>query len=54
MRWTTKPFDWKWRFAVIPVHINNGDKSSWIWLEWYQVRDAGLWLEVRLKKDCAP
>ena len=39
---------WRWRFAVIPFCLSDGPKKTWVWLEWYRARFAGLYTEVEL------
>lgn len=39
---------WRWRFAFFPFRLDNGPKRTWVWLEWYQARFMGLYVEVRL------
>lgn len=47
MRWPVKPDDgWRNRFALFPVKFD--EDGVWIWLEWYQARDMGIYTQIRL------
>lgn len=41
---------WRRRFALIPFRLDNGPHRTWVWLEWYQSRFMGEYVDVRLNR----
>jgi hypothetical protein len=51
MQWTRRDDGWRWRFALIPFCLRDGPTKTWVWLEWYRARFAGLYTEVELLRS---
>ena len=47
-KWPTYPTKWRWRFALLPVYFG---ERTWLWLEWYQVRQPSCGSYERRKTD---
>lgn len=53
MRWAVKPDDgWRNRFAFLPIKFD--EDGTWIWLEWYQAKDMGIFTQIRLNPPATP
>jgi hypothetical protein len=51
MKWTTRPWDWKRRFALIPQSIAKDGGLQWVWLDWYWSRFCGDCFETSLQQE---
>lgn len=48
MQWSRIDEGWRWRFALWPIQMKwDGPERRYIWLEWYQSRPLGMFIERR-------
>ena len=51
MRWHTKPFEWKKRFALLPICIIVEGGCDWVWLEFYWAQECGEYTITKVQKE---
>lgn len=50
MKWRDTSFDWKRRFAILPITVD----GEWHWLVWYWTRFMCLYNEVSFTDPTIP